>query len=398
MKRLLPLVVVTATLITVAPRAAHAIPAWARRYNMDCSGCHTPVVPRLNGFGIAFKWAGYRTPDDIGTKLDVNKIEQYLAAKIEAAYDYVTSSGVGRSQDGFSVPSASLFAAGPFGKQYAGYLEFEREPGGTTDLIAQITGVWGGESRWSGFRVGTGHALMTSGGVAGFDRPTGISTPLAYDVPNTDAIPMRLAGDFVGVEGFMVTHGKNRTGVQLVNSVVVAAGDAGAAVTNRDVAVTNQYMYDDAGSGVGLAAYFGSALGLVRSDSLAGTRYVRLGATANKIFNRGELSGGYVYARDRAVPDTLTGTVLSSPVGTSYWLQAQMTTPTHPLTLFGRYEWRTADRARADAEQGRYVLGATSQLTLPEYLKWSLELTRDTYRDVRQPRRDAIALRLQAAF
>ncbi len=42
---------------------AHAlIPAWARKYNMNCSGCHYPAPPRLNATGQRFKWAGYRMP------------------------------------------------------------------------------------------------------------------------------------------------------------------------------------------------------------------------------------------------------------------------------------------------------------------------------------------------
>ena len=54
-----------ATVLGIAGVAsdAHAIPAWARKYNMNCSGCHYPVVPQLNGDGLAFKWAGYRRPE-----------------------------------------------------------------------------------------------------------------------------------------------------------------------------------------------------------------------------------------------------------------------------------------------------------------------------------------------
>src|SRR6266540_7090048 len=52
--------------------ASHAlIPAWARKYNMNCSGCHYPAAPRLNATGIKFRWAGYRMPDAIGENVDV---------------------------------------------------------------------------------------------------------------------------------------------------------------------------------------------------------------------------------------------------------------------------------------------------------------------------------------
>ncbi|MGE5760566.1 MAG: hypothetical protein ACM37V_09455, partial [Gemmatimonadota bacterium] len=44
-------------------RATAAIPAWARKYNVNCSHCHYPAPPRLNATGLRFRWAGYRMPD-----------------------------------------------------------------------------------------------------------------------------------------------------------------------------------------------------------------------------------------------------------------------------------------------------------------------------------------------
>ena len=49
------------------------IPAWARKYNMNCSGCHYPAPPRLNATGMRFKWAGYRMEDDFNETVSVEK-------------------------------------------------------------------------------------------------------------------------------------------------------------------------------------------------------------------------------------------------------------------------------------------------------------------------------------
>src|SRR6266545_6772124 len=69
--------------------AAHAlIPAWARKYNMNCSGCHYPAPPRLNATGQRFKWAGYRMPEEVGEQVDVERIQNYLAAAGEVTYEY----------------------------------------------------------------------------------------------------------------------------------------------------------------------------------------------------------------------------------------------------------------------------------------------------------------------
>lgn len=45
------------------PNAGEAVPAFARQFNVKCTTCHTPVPPRLNNIGIAFKRMGYRMPD-----------------------------------------------------------------------------------------------------------------------------------------------------------------------------------------------------------------------------------------------------------------------------------------------------------------------------------------------
>ncbi len=43
------------------PASAKAIPAFARKYDMSCTSCHTKP-PRLNAFGEAFHMAGYQIP------------------------------------------------------------------------------------------------------------------------------------------------------------------------------------------------------------------------------------------------------------------------------------------------------------------------------------------------
>lgn len=69
MKRTLQLVVVAAALAVIAPPlierlrpdafTASAMPAWSRKYNANCTLCHT-TYPRLNRTGYEFKRLGYR--------------------------------------------------------------------------------------------------------------------------------------------------------------------------------------------------------------------------------------------------------------------------------------------------------------------------------------------------
>ena len=42
---------------------AHAVPAFARKYQTSCQTCHI-VFPKLNAFGVAFRLRGYRMPGE----------------------------------------------------------------------------------------------------------------------------------------------------------------------------------------------------------------------------------------------------------------------------------------------------------------------------------------------
>jgi mono/diheme cytochrome c family protein len=44
--------------------AAQAVPAFARKYDVDCTYCHT-VWPQLNRNGLIFRYLGYRMPYEV---------------------------------------------------------------------------------------------------------------------------------------------------------------------------------------------------------------------------------------------------------------------------------------------------------------------------------------------
>lgn len=52
---------------------AEAIPAWARKYELTCTECHT-AWPKLNSYGREFKMAGYRIPDEQKAIEDYNTV------------------------------------------------------------------------------------------------------------------------------------------------------------------------------------------------------------------------------------------------------------------------------------------------------------------------------------
>src|SRR6266571_2484342 len=79
--------------VTYLARAHARIPAWARKYNMNCSGCHYPAPPRLNATGQRFKWAGYRMPEDFGDKVNVEKLQNYVAGHGVVQFEWTKTEG-----------------------------------------------------------------------------------------------------------------------------------------------------------------------------------------------------------------------------------------------------------------------------------------------------------------
>ncbi len=63
-KKILSLLVLAATVATfLIPANASAIPAFARRYKMSCTTCHTPF-PRLKAYGNEFAANGFMIPEE----------------------------------------------------------------------------------------------------------------------------------------------------------------------------------------------------------------------------------------------------------------------------------------------------------------------------------------------
>ena len=151
---------------------------------------------------------------------------------------------------------------------------------------------------------------------------------MAFAEATTD-IPRSLGGDLLGAEAYLVT-GRNRLSLQVLNAV---GQDEEAASTKKDIVLTNQFIWDDAGAGLAAAAYFGQIEGLDPANEEADSRYMRVALTANKYFGPFEVLGTYVLSRDRDLP---IGSTFSSESndGAAYWLSAQYTFRPTPLTLF----------------------------------------------------------------
>lgn len=377
---------------------AHAgsIPAWARKYNMNCSGCHYPVAPRLNATGVRFRWAGYRMPEEIGEEAKVEQVSNYIAVRGRFGYVYDKATGEAAEQNNFALEDVSLFYGGAFGKNLGGFLELTRDAE-EVEAGAQVLGVWGKERTHGGFRAGQTHMLLNSG-IAGFDRPAGIAAPLALSGPVTGALPVSLGGDQAGVEVFYVV-GRNRIsglvfGGSRLNDEGISRGG-----TTKDFVLSDQFLLDKNGSGITGSIYLGSVSGVDAADADAKSRFWRLALSASKIVQGFELQGGVVYGKDFDLP-VGTGSPFTSPDnrGYGYWASGQYVVPGPALTFFGRYEFVDPDTKADQNGTRRFVLGSVLPVSLPEYLRLALEFRTDRPQDPSVPRRNNLAAQLMLSF
>jgi len=350
--------------------ASHAlIPAWSRKYNMNCSGCHYPAAPRLNATGIRFRWAGYRMPEEMGEKIDVNQLSNYIALRGRMRLDYSKTENQPASNS-FTFNDVTFFYAGALGRRFSAFIELEREPSGEVGLVSNILGIWGKENRYGGFRAGQMHWLQRDG-VAGFDRPTGIRTPTPFGgriTGGTNAIPFNISTDQLGVEWFYVA-GRNRLSAEVLNGIRPdGSGSPTDLDPEKDLVVIDQFLLDERGSGVNAMGYYGTVKGINVAEPTLRSHFMRIGLTANKIVNNFELLGGFAWGKDQDLP-----LATADIKGMGYWVSGQYMFAKSSLTLFGRYEFVDPNTDLTDNGTTRFVLGGVVPVGLPEYLRFALE-------------------------
>ena len=391
----LTLIATLVALMTTTALPAHAarkIPAWARKYNANCSLCHSPAVPRLNAKGIQFKWAGYRMPDEIGEKAEVDNVQDFVAARARLQYLYEKTGSERAHENGFVLENVSLFAGGAIGTSFGGLLEYERGEEGEVEALAVVGSAWGNASTYRGFRIGQGHMVMAGGGVAGFDRAVGISAPTPLGAATT-AVPFRFGGDAIGAEAYVVT-GRNRVAFQVLNSVGV---EEEARSTTKDLVVTDQFMWDDAGAGIAAALYFGRVEGLDPLQEEETSNYTRVALTANKYFGPFEVLGGYVMSRDRDLP---TGAQFARQTndGAAWWVSGQYTLKAWPLTVFSRWEQLDPDSDADNDTRNRFVLGSVLPVNVPQFMRLALEYRLDRFPGAGLPRTNGLVAEFMITF
>jgi hypothetical protein len=139
----------------VASSAAHAIPSFARKYNVSCSLCHDPA-PRLNAFGEQFAANGFEFVPAEPPRDTVNTGDELLRLlrRIDIAFRFDAYASVaqpigreGATMDLQTPYNIKVLSGGPIADRVSYYLYFflsERgEVAGLEDAYLQFTDIAG---------------------------------------------------------------------------------------------------------------------------------------------------------------------------------------------------------------------------------------------------------------
>lgn len=149
--------------LSIFPSASEAVPAFARKYDLSCTSCHTKP-PRLNAFGEAFHMAGFQIPmtreGEIKKKARIGRIysetEFLNIFSIRVSGNFLEAfNGGDRGELSLAFPQAvELYLAGTFNDDISYFFELENES-------IEIEGLEdGGFEEKSNFGIGKEFFLM----------------------------------------------------------------------------------------------------------------------------------------------------------------------------------------------------------------------------------------------
>jgi hypothetical protein len=203
---------------------ASAIPAYARRYDLACSACHSPMPPRLNNVGEVYRRWGFRLPD---ADENGNLIEKMIpahgigdAASIIGTFhiERAAEKTPGENQGTMTLDEITLVAGTSIGDHYSTQVLFmPRSSEGEVELEnAEFQGNFGKpSSQWS-LRAGL---TQTNLWKRSHDGALTLALPIVFD--EAAAAPV---GDFAGF-GLGTSQVEAEAGYTYTRSQGQASGD-----------------------------------------------------------------------------------------------------------------------------------------------------------------------------
>ena len=340
----------------------HAVPQFARRYNLKCSACHT-IVPVLNEQGYLFKRLGYHLPPALEkgkrapTISDLVKKEPdwTLANNVAPAVTDFSYSEERTTQEGQSPVSTSAFQVGAWNMYMGGwvpdtnfwyYAEFDIVSGGSTnpDLSNAYFGYTGGNARSSWYAAGGREHLQVGEGTRAAQVYSLLpNAPLLFE--NSSPTNFVVDQSPVGIDLGYTWASSNYRNV-FAATVKVTNGDnadgseiLGPSTRNsKDVYLDLDWWYAPE-SGVTFLSYYGTKDNL--QTDLLGNQFTfhphiwRQGVFGNyKLLSTVDFLGGYLHSNDDWVaPDGSSATFIGNDYygAVDYYIN-------QGLAISGRYD------------------------------------------------------------
>ncbi len=285
---------------------ADAMPNFARKYNMGCSGCHNGV-PRLNEFGFRFRAAGFRTPDEIGKAETSTNVGDYIAARTQIRADWKQTENPGGSvttnSKQLTFHEVTFYPiTGAFAKNYASLVEMSFLP----DEAAEIENAYvrydnGDEQSFFSARAGVMHPFE---GYGASDRPLSLSRPLFQTSKAASSLFKPWGYDEVGLEvgydmGTTSFRGTIFNGITDAGEPAQGSGwskiAGGPSYNNKDIQLFVAHRLTDNGGGLSGYFYGGTVDQTINLQNI----YQRYALYASYPAEKALFLGGFQYGKDK---------------------------------------------------------------------------------------------------
>lgn len=361
-KSVLTVAILSVFLVFVfTPRKAEAISAWAKKYNLECSTCHSGGGPtKLTPVGVEFLRRGHRMNDDEAST-DLSKL-----VSINTKLRFNDSNAAGRNSS-FEVHALSLYTGGVLSNHFSYFTEMYlyENTGRTTGAVNSDLGRGKLADAYLMYNSSPGKSSYTTvkfGQVSPsqlliyWNVGPRYSETRPYIVNNSTVAPntyrpflrnfgvevAQTVNDFHGAFGVL-----NGTGSGVTNSV-----DNNS---SKDIYGTADYVLDNQGSAVGVYGYKGKGLVTPSTGASWENEFNRVGAFGQ--LSRGQLNLTGVFTKGE---EQITSAGVKS---NNKGLLAEVDwTLNDKWVAFGRYDYFDANVGKDSDELSGPVFGSTYQL------------------------------------
>ena len=250
-------------------------------------------------------------PQNTGEKSILEKLtnlSNVLSVKGEFQYNYENNSVSGNS-NGFNVSEVTLFYAGEATRNLSFWVQETLAGEGGTELEearAQYN-FYKDPTHYFALRVGQMHTSFEEG-FGAFDRPIGISAPLALTASYPNSSAFSLDASQIGIQGFY-NFDKTRIIGTVLNGIDPTGSGTSFSDDNnaKDFSVGLEHIFNESGSSLSFYYYHG-----LQSDNLF---------TGNDTFERVALAGNYTY--DPIALDLIAGLVYGRDHGSGTTIESK---------------------------------------------------------------------------